>query len=89
LGCGVQANTNNNINIGTSSTVTSASINRTLKVGVTGEDVKVLQRFLKITADGKYGNWTATNLKNWQKANGLYPDGSFGPMSRQKAGLTQ
>lgn len=68
------------------STITTPTT-RTLKVGVTGDDVKALQKFLKITADGKYGNWTATNLKNWQKANGLYPDGSFGPMSRQKAGF--
>lgn len=65
----------------------SNPITRTLKRGVTGDDVKRLQEFLQIYADGVFGRGTAAKVKEWQLNNGLYPDGSFGPKSRATAGL--
>jgi uncharacterized repeat protein (TIGR03803 family) len=62
---------------------------RTLKVGTKGEDVKSLQKFLEIKADGIFGKGTATKVKNWQIKNGLTPDGSFGIKSYVKAGLLE
>jgi len=78
-----------NVTMNTNSTVTSTKITRTLKVGMIGDDIKVVQKMLGVPADGIYGNWTALHVKNWQVANGLTSDGAFGPMSRQKAGLAQ
>lgn len=49
-----------------------------LKVGSSGEDVKKLQQFLGLTADGSFGSGTEKAVKNWQSANGLTPDGLVG-----------
>jgi putative chitinase len=49
-----------------------------LKNGSTGEDVKKLQQFLKITSDGSFGLGTENAVKSWQTANGLTPDGIVG-----------
>ena len=49
-----------------------------LKLGSTGEDVKKVQRFLKIEDDGNYGKNTEKKVKAWQKANGLLDDGIVG-----------
>jgi putative chitinase len=49
-----------------------------LKVGSQGEDVKKLQAKLGLTADGIFGNGTATKVKEWQAANGLTADGIVG-----------
>lgn len=49
-----------------------------LKLGSTGEDVKKVQRFLKIEDDGDYGKNTEKKVKAWQKANGLLDDGIVG-----------
>lgn len=49
-----------------------------LKVGSTGDDVKKLQEKLGISADGVFGNGTATKVKEWQAANGLTADGIVG-----------
>ncbi len=62
-------------------------ISRTLRQGTRGEDVKVLQEFLEIKADGIFGRGTALKVKEWQAANGLKSDGLFGKMSRHMAGL--
>jgi len=67
----------------------STPIRRTLKPGLVGNDVRTLQQFLGITADGVFGRGTAQKVKNWQSQNGLNPDGSFGFLSRQKANLVQ
>ncbi len=64
-------------------------IRRTLKPGLIGDDVKTLQQFLGIYADGVFGRGTAQKVKNWQAQNGLNADGSFGFLSRQKANLAQ
>ncbi len=49
-----------------------------LKVGSKGDDVKKLQEKLGLTADGIFGNGTATKVKEWQAANGLTADGIVG-----------
>jgi len=67
--------------------ITSTTTTRTLKVGVKGDDVAALQTLLGITADGKFGPATKVKVIEWQKANNLKPDGSFGNASRLKAGL--
>ena len=72
---------------GTSSGFYNSFINRTLKRGMTGEDVKRLQEFLGLMADGKFGPGTAAKVLEWQLQNGLKADGSFGPASRHTAGL--
>lgn len=57
----------------------------TMKVGSTGTYVMNLQKFLGISADGKFGPMTAAAVKAWQANNGLTADGVFGAMSRAKA----
>lgn len=49
-----------------------------LKKGSKGEDVKKLQAFLKIAADGDFGNGTDAAVKSWQAKNGLVADGIVG-----------
>lgn len=50
-----------------------------LRLGSTGEEVKKLQRFLKIDDDGDFGPKTEAAVKLWQKAHGLLDDGVVGP----------
>ncbi len=69
------------------STISTTKINRTLKRGLRGDDVKRLQEFLGIGADGIFGYGTAAAVKKWQFQNGLTADGLFGSYSRTKAGL--
>ncbi|MBK5215381.1 MAG: peptidoglycan-binding protein [Candidatus Pacebacteria bacterium] len=63
-------------------------IQRTLRIGIRGDDVKRLQEFLNLLADGSFGPKTAAKVKEWQAANGLTSDGLFGRQSLIKAGLT-
>jgi len=49
-----------------------------LKVGSSGEDVKKLQSFLGLGADGSFGPGTERAVKAWQSANGLTADGLVG-----------
>jgi putative chitinase len=49
-----------------------------LKVGSSGEDVKKLQQFLGLTADGIFGTGTETAVKAWQSAHNLTADGLVG-----------
>jgi putative chitinase len=49
-----------------------------LKVGSKGEDVKKLQSFLGLGADGSFGPGTEKAVKDWQSANSLTPDGLVG-----------
>lgn len=51
----------------------------TIKKGSTGEAVKVLQNFLRVTADGVFGPKTEQIVKQYQKANKLVDDGVVGP----------
>lgn len=49
-----------------------------LKKGSKGEDVKKIQAYLKITADGDFGEGTEKAVKAWQAKNGLVADGIVG-----------
>jgi peptidoglycan hydrolase-like protein with peptidoglycan-binding domain len=49
-----------------------------LKIGDRGEDVKVLQQALGITADGDFGPGTKAAVVALQKKNKLYADGIVG-----------
>lgn len=49
-----------------------------LKKGSSGVYVKAIQRALKITADGKFGNQTETAVRNYQKTKNLQVDGIVG-----------
>ncbi len=65
----------------------NTQINRTLRRGMFGEDVKILQRFLELNADGIYGRGTAYAVSGWQAENGLASDGTVGYYTRIKMGL--
>ena len=53
----------------------------TIKLGSKGEDVKVLQKYLGLNADGNFGPMTDKKVKEWQKSKGLVADGVIGPKS--------
>ena len=63
---------------------------RTLKNGVTGDDVKWMQTALnsvlgtKMKVDGEFGNTTEKYVKQFQTKYGLEVDGIFGAASRKK-----
>ncbi|HHU10272.1 MAG TPA: peptidoglycan-binding protein, partial [Intrasporangiaceae bacterium] len=50
-----------------------------LRLGSTGEDVRVLQRALKVTVDGSFGPKTDEALRSFQSSQGLTVDGIAGP----------
>ena len=58
-----------------------------LKIGSTGEDVKLLQTKLGLTPDGIFGPGTEKKVKEWQKSNGLVDDGIIGQLSWDKLKL--
>lgn len=55
---------------------------RTLKLGSVGNDVKLLQTILGISADGSFGPKTKAAVGAFQLSKNLTPDGVFGPKSR-------
>ena len=55
-----------------------------LKIGSRGKEVKTLQEFFSITADGIFGPGTARAVKKWQSKNGLGADGIVGPKTLGK-----
>lgn len=57
---------------------------KTIKKGSKGDEVKVLQLILGVTADGVFGNKTRSALKTWQSKNGLSADGVAGPKTWAK-----
>jgi peptidoglycan hydrolase-like protein with peptidoglycan-binding domain len=59
-------------------------IKRVLRFGSRGDDVKELQKLLKINADGIFGNLTMDKVMNFQKENGLFVDGIVGPKTLLK-----
>lgn len=66
-----------------------ASINRTLRRGDEGEDVRLVQEVLvargfDIKVDGKYGQGTQSAVRQFQRNNGLNPDGSVGPITLER-----
>ena len=50
-----------------------------LKIGSRGKEVKELQSYLKISADGIFGRGTETAVKKFQALNSLTADGIVGP----------
>ena len=58
-----------------------------LKVGSRGKEVKELQEFLEIGADGIFGKGTESSVKKWQSENGLVADGIVGPATWDAMGL--
>jgi len=58
-----------------------------LKVGSKGQDVKDLQEFLGVTADGIFGKGTEKVVKKWQSDNGLVADGIVGRTTWRKMGI--
>lgn len=52
-----------------------------LKIGQSGDLVRILQELLNIDADGVFGPNTRTSVVNFQKKNNLKPDGVVGPMT--------
>jgi putative chitinase len=49
-----------------------------LKLGSTGDNVKLLQKKLGLNPDGDFGPKTEKSIKDWQKKNGLKDDGVVG-----------
>jgi peptidoglycan hydrolase-like protein with peptidoglycan-binding domain len=54
------------------------TLQRNLKIGVKGEDVKIIQKFLGLNADGVFGKKTAEKVKEWQMMKNLTADGIVG-----------
>lgn len=53
----------------------------TLSLGDEGEDVKVVQRHLRVAVDGRFGPRTRAAVQRLQAAAGLVPDGVVGPLT--------
>lgn len=61
----------------------ATAINRTLKIGMRGDDVRIMQESLGIMpADGIFGPKTRASVMLFQSSHNLNPDGVFGPLSR-------
>jgi putative chitinase len=58
-----------------------------LKLGMKGNEVKLLQEKLGLVADGDFGPKTEKSLKEWQTKNGITPDGVAGPTTLSKLGI--
>lgn len=61
---------------------------KTIKKGDRGDDVKTLQKALKIDADGVFGPLTEKAVKDFQKSKGLDADGIVGVKTRAALGIT-
>ena len=59
-----------------------------LKRGSKGEEVKILQKALKINPDGDFGPKTELAVKAFQKLKGLTPDGIVGAKTWAALGIT-
>jgi putative chitinase len=55
-----------------------------LKLGSTGDNVKLLQEKLGLNPDGNFGPNTEKMVKDWQKKNGLKDDGVVGDITWNK-----
>ncbi len=63
-------------------TLYDCGIARTLRAGLSGNDVACLQSRLGISADGRFGPMTKAAVLAWQRNAGLVADGIFGVKSR-------
>ena len=71
-----------------SEVVKKYNLTRVLKKGSKGNDVKELQKKLRVSADGIFGNNTKNAVKKFQKANRLTADGIVGKSTAHKLGWT-
>lgn len=62
---------------------------RTLKKGMSGDDVKTLQRALGCVVDGAFGKLTEGAVIGFQSLNGLVADGIVGKATWRALGVTQ
>ena len=62
---------------------------QTLKFGSKGEDVKKLQSYLNLYADGIFGKMTEESVKQFQKDNELVPDGIVGTKTWKALGVIE
>lgn len=62
-------------------------ITRTLRYGMRGDDVKVLQKALGVKADGIFGRQTDKAVKDFQRTNKLLVDGVVGRQTRNKLNI--
>ncbi len=87
---GNSGSTNNSGNDGTPAVGVPAGLNRTLRKGSTGEDVRIVQKQLKAlgyytsSVDGVYGNGSIAAVRAFQQNNGLTADGLAGQKTFQK-----
>ncbi len=58
---------------------------RTLRRGMSGDDVAAWQQIAGVTADGIFGANTESATKTWQAEHGLAADGIVGPMTQAAA----
>lgn len=58
----------------------------TYRQGQKGAGVALIQRFLGLTVDGKYGPATARAVRAYQQAHACSPDGIFGPKTNAAMG---
>lgn len=72
---------------GTHPTVKESLTVRDLKIGDEGEDVKQLQKALKVTVDGEFGRGTRKAVIDFQHDAGLRPDGIVGKQTRHELGI--
>lgn len=59
---------------------------RESKPMLVGDDVRVVQRKVRATPDGKFGPVTAQKVRGYQAAHGLAADGVVGPKTAQRMG---
>lgn len=64
-----------------------ASAHPTIRRGSTGEAVKLIQRWLGVTADGTFGPATEAAVIRYQRMKGLTADGIVGPRTWAATGL--
>lgn len=61
---------------------------KTLKKGMSGEEVKTLQRALGCVVDGSFGRLTESAVIGWQSLHGLVADGIVGKLTWRSLGVT-
>ena len=66
-----------------------SDLTQNLQIGSKGEDVKKVQNFLGITADGDFGPNTDTAVREYQSENNLTVDGIVGQQTWASMGLTE
>lgn len=69
-------------------TPASCTASTTLRLGYSGQLVKVLQGRLGLVTDGYFGPVTKAQVVSFQRANGLYADGVVGALTWAKLGCT-